>query len=501
MGGYVPAPGKGYSSDMQMPSSYQCFNVSSSYQGPHSGYLGFADAKSLYQVQQQLNVDVDASLGIDQFSASASYANSIKSTDYSDSFNYYELITFLVLTIQPFGGGEDALNKRGENYYRKHFKQFGQACGDKIITQMNMGASLYATVKIHYATKEEKTEYDAKIKAGVKGIGSVSGSVQSAVSKYKLKGSIQVIAYQIGGEPARLANIFKKDPHGGYYATNCDFGDMKACNGVINGIISYAQDDFSKQVSMTNKHPHGNASPTGPYISERIDDLLGLKEPPSYAGKAVKKARKDLAEVLKKYRYYYKGFTRLPLYYPVPLDDTIDTEIDTLANIANQNVNTLTDSDTGAIQCFLDTQHCVDIASNLEAKLTPITAQDVSFLNQMQYRMSMSFADMDAGAYWYPTGTGNNYVALTSDDPNLDYHGTLVIGPTSMKVHLHVYSTADQNVGWVDGTLYNKNGDNTYSGNLTFSINGHKVRVIQQTGVVTPNPYAFPIYSSGVMRK
>ncbi|MCH9769524.1 MAG: hypothetical protein K0U12_01460, partial [Gammaproteobacteria bacterium] len=173
-------PGGGYSNDMQMTTVTPCFDVNQTYIGSSSGLVQFGSTITFDQLEESLNVNVEAEAGIGGFSASASasYANMVKDTAYSASFIFNNLIKFPQLLVQPMGYAEDALNNFGKEVYEKGHDNFGITCGDRAITRISTGASLYAAVRVNFATQEEKSEYSGKMKAGITGLGSVEREIQ-----------------------------------------------------------------------------------------------------------------------------------------------------------------------------------------------------------------------------------------------------------------------------------------------------------------------------------
>ncbi len=94
-----------------------------------------------------------------------------------------------------------------------------------------------------------------------------------------------------------MANIFTKNPAGSYYLTQCQLTDLTSCRNTIDGVVAYAQNDFSQQIrkATTPGVPlQGNLSVVGePVIGNYAIDL-GLK-PVTPLSQEVMTARYNLA--------------------------------------------------------------------------------------------------------------------------------------------------------------------------------------------------------------
>ena len=122
------------------------------------------------------------------------------------------------------------------------------------------------------------------VSGGFGSLFSASTSIQSVVTKSHSQGDLELSAYQIGGDPTRLANIFGSKNSGGVYPVlDCSLTALSQCQAMMANVIGYAQNDFSQQIKQaTNGQMPQSKSlavvgqpTTATYVS------IGLKPAPS----------------------------------------------------------------------------------------------------------------------------------------------------------------------------------------------------------------------------
>ncbi|ODN41825.1 hypothetical protein [Piscirickettsia litoralis] len=380
--GYVPQIGGGYSSDTQNPAPVKCFNVTTDYVGNKSNLINLGDNISFSQLESSLNINVSGSgsYGLFSASASANYLHQVKEDNYSRSFSYSELINFPVSQINPAGYSTSLLNNFGRQVYSDP-ENFRLVCGDEIITQISTGASLYITMKMNFSSKEEKTQFDAEAK-GSYSLFNASAKMQEIIKKYNMSGSVALLAYQIGGDPSKLANIFSKSPSGGYYITSCNFKNLGNCTSAINGFLSYAHDDFSKQVSMKDGNIAGNAVPTGPYEHGTLS-MFGLNTGKTLATPEVLQARKELASsyiINTNYLNHINHLIDLTSGYG-QLTAT-HSDLQSLQQKLAQNSLTLNNAGSS---CYQNPSSCINATNQAKSNLIDISKQIEPYKYQWTY--------------------------------------------------------------------------------------------------------------------
>jgi hypothetical protein len=105
-----------------------------------------------------LNVDVSASLSIGLFSASvsASYLHYVEEKHYTQAIYYSETVSLPTQEWQPLHYGTNALSDLGKGVYRAGPAQFRNVCGNKIVQEVGLGATLVATLMLDFSSWYDK---------------------------------------------------------------------------------------------------------------------------------------------------------------------------------------------------------------------------------------------------------------------------------------------------------------------------------------------------------
>jgi hypothetical protein len=269
--------GGGYSTDMQMATPIPCFTVNSIVYGDGSkSTLNLGNSKTSLEIQGELGIYVALNAGIALFTddIAAVYARAIQDDLYSQSFSFSMEISFPAQVFFPQTFGIQGLNEFGQDVYNAGLPQFRTECGNLFIHQIHYGASLYVTFQINFASLSDKQVFQANAdSSGFAGLFDTSAYIQDIISTYHIKGSVNLYAYQNGGNPSQLAQIFTNNTNG-YYITSCDLSNLSLCQQVVNGVIDYSVNNFANQVNITNGEIIGNAAPTG--YSYKLYTEVGL---------------------------------------------------------------------------------------------------------------------------------------------------------------------------------------------------------------------------------
>jgi hypothetical protein len=405
------AAGAGYSTDSQQTSTELCYNATISQISPNTSTLQLDIAQSFYNMQKDIGMSVSIKGGIGMFSTSdeASYLQSMQDTDYSFSLNYYYYISSDV-NLQILGYSHDALTISGNIAYGTNatYPFFGLICGDQYITSYSEGAMLLMGINIQFNSNYEKEQFNLHVGASFGDIFSASGEIEKIANKFSIVGSVAIQATQIGGNPALLADILNKDVNGNYYALTCSLNNMQNCLSAADGMLDYAVDNFTTQVSFENNI---GLTPLSVGLMPTPPDpmrYLGLETPPSFVTPEVVESREALAEALLENQYYQQKFYELLYGYPVAWDTTSNlyANVQTLYKLAQSNIETLTNPSepgAGGLGCFAYPDQCTIIAQNILNSLNSITSSNLTFLtglNGIQY----AYQVVDIGAYVYKSG-------------------------------------------------------------------------------------------------
>lgn len=252
-----------------------------------------------------LNIDISANGGWGLFSssASASYLNHTEDNQFTENFSFMErYYVNTLLDISSLPANISALTTNAADLYTKAgIKSFTDRFGDTFITELPLGAMLITNVQLNFATALDKQKFDATIGGKVSSIFSAALSIENAITKSKVKGFVEISAYQIGGNPEELPKIFTKKADQGYYLTTCSLENLSDCRNVINGIIEYAQVHLRNQInpaSVFGEKPQGNLVVVGEPFLTTYTSKFNLSPAPKI-NSVILKNRLELATIYK----------------------------------------------------------------------------------------------------------------------------------------------------------------------------------------------------------
>ncbi len=382
--------GIGFSSDTQQLVSEACYAAGNTTLAAPQSSLNFDYTTTFSQLEEDINFSVSASGGFGMFSASASasYLRNMQDKDYSLSLNYYG-ISSSNIDVQFAGAGEEMLNSAGKSYYQAD-PYFGIICGDYVVTSYQLGAMLLMGLNLNFESEYEKEKFTSSTGASFGDIFSASSSVQKTVTSLKLKGSVSVQAFQIGGEPQLLSKILSKNSSGEYYVLTCNLDAMDNCVNAANGLLNYASQNFTSQFNFS---PQEKIYPLSNMFSAQPIDLFGLQMPKSFINSTVVEARDNLANSYLENSYYQQKIYELENGYPVAFDTTSDfyKDLTKFSEIVDNNIEVLTSNSNPAMSseaCYSEPQSCIQISQNILSKVQNITSGDLAFMDTIQYKFT-----------------------------------------------------------------------------------------------------------------
>lgn len=403
----VPLLGGGYSNDMQSVVGLTCLKDGVIKFGDGGKVIiSLGDKKSFSELESDLNIDVESNISIDVFSVdiAAAYARHIKEDAYSEGFYYFENIILPTKIFTPAGFGANALNDFGVMAYKAGPDQFRLSCGDEFIKEEPVGAKLITSLKLNFVSSKDKENFDIHVKEKVGSIFNASAVIQQAVNQYHISGTMEVSAYQEGGDPTQLINTFSKcGDH--YCIAICPLNNLDVCKGIINGVIKYAQTNLINQVDFKDGKVIGNAQPLGytymPYMH------IGLTPGSSVLTPEIIAARQMLGDL-------YKKFLEKVVFVDHLLNSKFALFIESDAHLALQegsgllhdNLAILGDGHYGAIACYLDPKRCVATAKILSQEMKPFDDKIIeSFIKSFHLSSTLSGRDN----FFVPVGN-NSYM-------------------------------------------------------------------------------------------
>lgn len=383
--------GGGYSSDRQMPGEYICVNKGNvSYSGNSESFVDMGSSIDFETLNQVLNTDISAGLNIGVFSAdmTAQYVRYVEDSTYSLSYYFYSQIELPYQLFNPTSYGKSALNSYGQGVYNSSIESFRELCGDKYIQQFQLGASLASTLKINFASQYEKSVFIEHVSASFLGIDVASSTIEKTAVQYSLNGNLELSALQVGGNAGQLAKIFNAS-EAGYYTTSCAINDLKACNQIIEGILSYSSSNFAKQVNFTDGVVTGDPAPIA-YVLAKYTDL-GLSNSSTIITPEINEARTTLAESYlnqTKALNVYNHIAESSVAKFLPYINETQVYIENLKS----NLGYFDSTVDGPMSCYFTPANCTNVEQSVMSSLKPYNMSFVTDIVESKgYVYSMSW--------------------------------------------------------------------------------------------------------------
>ena len=232
--------------------------------GNSSSELTITSDMDYNSIVKKLDGDLSGSVTFPQVSAGASAKLAIDS-QYDDRSETHNIIWVGVNRKKVFKPGSLALSEQGQNYISGYQAILQDKCGDEYVSEIQYGASLFATLKVQYLNSSDKFEIGGSLNVGLKEFVKIDATAQLLNSKMAKRTRVSVIAKQFGGNPAGLLSVI---PQG---VVSCSFDNMQPCVDAFNAIVKYAVNtlapDLTGQpatISLTDSSGAviGNSTPT-----------------------------------------------------------------------------------------------------------------------------------------------------------------------------------------------------------------------------------------------
>lgn len=365
--------GGGYSDDMQTAVGMSCLKPGSiDFTGGTKSIVTLGKSYTFDEIQKELhtNVSADMSIGLFSADASANYARYIKNSNYSESFYYLEKIALPTKYIST-DFGLDALNSFGMGAYKAGPAQFRISCGNKFYQQVELGVNFFTTFKLVFNSAFDKSSFNASVNGSFGDFGSAKASIQRIVQEKNIRGTLEISAYQEGGDPTQIGKIFAKCADH-YCITACSLDNMNACQGTIDGIINYAQNYLPKQIEFdpATKRVLGNANPL--HYEFMNYTQLGLRDTSSQLTNETIAARQYLGHLYKETLHNQDIIEHiLNSQVSANILKTYKDKLLVMNDALHANA-TLLDSNDGAIGCYFNPDKCIRIKNNIDALLKQI---------------------------------------------------------------------------------------------------------------------------------
>ena len=200
--------------------------------------------KTLEALTGGLSVGVDYPLV--KLNAGANIADEFMTDEYSSSWTATAIAVPDVIRLNPGSHGYQ-LSDKCEEYstnYASDSENLIKKAGNEFITQINRGASLLIQMRMKFANRHQKDAWDAQAKYSSIGTWKlqIEGYLEDLSEEEKQSISIEIKAYQSGGEAASLAAVLPNN------AMSCSTSDIEACEMAFEDALIYAS-NFGSQLA------------------------------------------------------------------------------------------------------------------------------------------------------------------------------------------------------------------------------------------------------------
>lgn len=422
--------GSGYFSNGLYPLHNQCLQDMPITATNFQSKIALSYSTDLNQLSKNLNVNINAETGWGKYTSDAAtdYIKSIQDDDYSINFNYQNTITMDTSLNTNNYYGESALNQSGTAAYKSSTTSFMTRCGDEYIQTLKMGAVLNVTLQIHFESQLQKKNFETTIKGKLGNIFNASSKISAAIEEKGIHGTIDVLAFQTGGQPSNLSQIFGADNN--HHITSCNLAQLEQCTKAIDDIIAYAQasgewveSGFAKQIQIVN----------GTLVAESLspvaiaDATLGSYERDFGLSVQSDSSTQEILNARKKLNTLYDTmYSNLQFAESVTqstafkyLTNTAQHQIKTLIKTTKENLAFFNSGK--AINCFIPgTQNlCPKIVETIEQNMSPI---------------DFSPLDLLRGAYYVNIGRFWPFIFINNDGGSMEMYDVNLV-PTQQPTH------------------------------------------------------------------
>jgi hypothetical protein len=249
--------GSGYLANARYP-MHHCLKDTDVILSNMQAELSIQQTTDFDDLSKQLDVDMSSNIGWGKFSTSAAakYIRALQNNTHALHFTYLNTIS----TDAEFNFGElygeDALNPTGLALFREGVDEFIATCGDTYIDKARLGATLAVTLQVNFKTQLQKSQFEASFKGKIDNLSETYISLNRALQESGSSASIEILAFQMGGQPMYLNSVLGANKDG-HHVVHCTTSQNDHCINILDDITAYAQASgawektgFTKQIQL-----------------------------------------------------------------------------------------------------------------------------------------------------------------------------------------------------------------------------------------------------------
>ena len=257
--------------------------------------LDFSESMSEDKVSSELGftVGMKARFGIVKASAGASFLKESSSSALSVSAVWESSYKFPVSKLILDNSQLSDIGKNVMANPAQSDERWSKTCGDEFVTELTRGAKLFFSVRVDFASEQDKNAFSADFSLSGPFAG-VQTTMKQASERFGRRTKVTVSAFQIGGDVSKISEIFGQTDEGRGQFLQCTLGDFENCGKVIESAVNYASNTTTGFPSQLEDGKFGPA--TLVYRTAPYTDIGIYPAHYPFADQVIKLARKELSD-------------------------------------------------------------------------------------------------------------------------------------------------------------------------------------------------------------
>lgn len=383
-----PILGTGYNNETQSFVG-DCVEGDIDWVGMQESSIQFDRGLSNTELSENLGFSVGgkARYGMVSGEASAKFASESSSDEYSESTIYKAIYSYKNAKLKYKGLTSVGKLAMGETGFSS--QNWKTTCGHSYVDQVKLGAMIFISAKVDFATKEDKNAFSAEFK--IKGPAfSVQGALEKASKRFGKSASISIRAFQLGGNVSRLSGIFNNKVDEGnnenkevHSLLTCSMEKIDSCLKVLDMALRYATDihdpmAFPNQIKEnSNINDYSGPAHLGHVV--RPWSNLGIYSMPELLEQGIEFAREQLShhfEEQLKYKNRIFALKSAPFRLSIRQQEMVEKNY----AIVMRNIEKIMKK---VPSCYLHLNNCISDVANLTQEISTLSQKDFEIIPEI----------------------------------------------------------------------------------------------------------------------
>ena len=233
--------GSAYKSPEQTIPGAECLKGQTAVVGTSSSSPELKQTVDEQELSKELGLEVGghARFGAYEASTEADFLNRSSSAGFSIGFTYKG--EYLFAPKKLLSDGIQYTTTSQPLVDRNDFVNWPQVCGDSFISEITKGARLFVSIRVEFKSSSDEQAFSQSFNLSGPLV-SANETLKSASKSFQKNVTVTVSALQIGGDIAKVTDLFGTDATSADNFVKCSFGDFEKCATVISNAIKYSTD-------------------------------------------------------------------------------------------------------------------------------------------------------------------------------------------------------------------------------------------------------------------